>query len=134
MVIEKAQHIESLNSRELWKGGLRLSHRWCSIDPHVTSPLQHRSSMLESLPDDASSVNPLLPPLTGSPQMKMAGTVLSPVTDFNVFRIIAPSTPSLFTSNDLNWVPMDANVSLATSQYTQLVDENIITLFSWTRS
>ena len=29
--------------------------------------------------------------------MKIAGTVLSPVTDFNVFRIIAPSTPSLFT-------------------------------------
>ena len=35
--------------------------------------------------------------LTGSPQIKMAGTVLSPVTDFNVFLIIAPSTPSLFT-------------------------------------
>merc|ERR550525_255855 len=95
-------------------------------------------------PDVASSVNPLLPPFTwqaavknctywilmrtdmnisieqkkstGSPQIKMAGTVLSPVTDFNVFLIIAPSTPSLFTSRDLNWVPMDVKVSLATSQ------------------
>merc|ERR1719278_647263 len=73
------------------------SHRRCCHDPHVASPLQHRSSMFESRPDVASSVNPLLPPFTGSPQIKMAGTVLSPVTDFNVFLIIAPSTPSLFT-------------------------------------
>jgi len=92
------------------------SHRRCCHDPHVASPLQHRSSMFESRPDVASSVNPLLPPFTGSPQIKMAGTVLSPVTDFNVFLIIAPSTPSLFTSRDLNWVPMDWKVSLAMSQ------------------
>jgi len=79
------------------------SHRRCCHDPHVASPLQHRSSMFESRPDVASSVNPLLPPFTGSPQIKMAGTVLSPVTDFNVFLIIAPSTPSLFTLDDVRF-------------------------------
>ena len=145
----KAQHIESLNSRELWKGGVEvkspLVKHWptCHIAlaasfQHVWEPVHFTASTFcigiciffakcicvcicfciparrcQFCQSIAAPLNLVIKiiivvrcwkyqniqkrNLTGSPQMKIAGTVLSPVTDFNVFLIIAPSTPSLFT-------------------------------------
>ena len=65
--------------------------------------------MSASWPVVARCFSPLPPPGTSWPQIKMAGTILLPVTASTISIIIDPSA-SLFTSKLWNWVPMSSRV------------------------